>query len=400
MTTIKHYNQESAEDDKPPDIRPRPVRPWRVAVIANIKGETPIPEDAPPDAGAEFDSPRTIQAIREAIESDGHTTIFLQADSNLPQALREYCPDICFNIAEGLGGDGREAQVPALLEMLKIPYTASRVVTSAISLEKTLTKRIWRDHHLPTAAFQEFETPDDPISPDLHYPLFVKPVREGTGMGTDEHSVVFDELQLRQRVRWVIETYRQPALVEAYLSGREFTVAVMGSPHARQYSRHPEWYAEDGFHRFPIMEIYHQTSVTPGIYGHEAKQRYPGEEGAPLYLCPAAIDEALAEQLNNLAIRAHQAIGALDISRVDIRLGPDGKPYLMEINTLPGLSPGYSDLCMIAAAEGITYRDLILEILYLGAARYGLLNAQPPRLVQFKQRVPIHTTTITASLIK
>jgi len=400
MTTIKHYTQESPEDDKPPDIRPRPARPWRVAVIANIKGETPIPEDAPPDAGAEFDSPKTIQAIRTAIESDGHTTIFLQADSNLPQALRDYCPDICFNIAEGLGGDGREAQVPALLEMLKIPYTASRVVTSAISLEKTVTKRIWHDHHLPTAAFQEFETPDDPISPDLRYPLFVKPVREGTGMGTDENSVVFDEIQLRQRVKWIIETYHQPALVETYLSGREFTVAVMGGPHARQYSRHPEWYAEDGFHRFPIMEIYHNTSITPGIYSHEAKLRQPGEEGAPLYLCPATVDESLATRLNDLAILAHKAIGALDISRVDIRLGADGKPYLMEINTLPGLSPGYSDLCMIAEADGIAYRDLILEILYLGAARFGLLNTQPPRQVRISQQASIRPTAITTSLIK
>jgi len=395
-----HYNQESSEDDKPPDIRPRPVRPWRVAVIANIKGETPLPEDAPPDAGAEYDSPKTVQAIRAAIESDGHTTIFLQADANLPQALHDYCPDICFNIAEGMGGDGREAHVPALLEMLKIPYTASRVVTSAIALEKTLTKRVWRDHHLPTAPFQEFSSPDEPLARDLHFPLFVKPVREGTGMGTGERSVVYDELQLREQVRWVLETYHQPALVESYLPGREFTVAVLGGPQAKRFGRHPEWYAQDGFHRFPVMEIYHGSSVTPGIYGFEAKQRHPGEEGAPLYLCPAPIDGGLAARLNELAIRAHLALGALDVSRVDIRLGADGQPYLMEINTLPGLSLGYSDLCLIAEADGISYRDLILEILYLGAARFGLLSDAPARPFRLKMRAHALRTPVSANLIK
>jgi len=127
-TLLEQMEQES---DKPPSIRPRPARPWRVAVIANVKGETTLPHDAPPDAGAEFDRIETIQAIRSAIESDGHHTRFLQFDSNLPEQIKAYCPDICFNIAEGTGGDAREAQVPALLEILHVPYTASRVLANA-----------------------------------------------------------------------------------------------------------------------------------------------------------------------------------------------------------------------------------------------------------------------------
>ncbi|RPJ48523.1 MAG: D-alanine--D-alanine ligase, partial [Chloroflexi bacterium] len=183
MDTKTLLEQQEQEIDEPPGIRPRPARPWRVAVIANVKGETSLPHDGPPDAGAEVDGMDTIQAIRSAIESDGHVTSFLPADSNLPDRLKKFYPDICFNIAEGLGGDAREAQVPALLEMLHIPYTASRVQANAVGLDKTMTKRIWRDMGLPTAAFQEFITGDEPLSRRLHFPIFVKPAREGTGMG-------------------------------------------------------------------------------------------------------------------------------------------------------------------------------------------------------------------------
>ncbi len=135
---------------------------WRVAVIANIKDEgQPLPPGVPADAFADFDHIETIDEMRRAMETDGHKTTFLHADSTLPRELLRYKPDICFNMAEGLGGDAREAQVPALLEMLRIPYTASRVQTNAISLDKTLTKRIWRDRRLPVAPFQEFILGDE-----------------------------------------------------------------------------------------------------------------------------------------------------------------------------------------------------------------------------------------------
>src|SRR5512137_1938897 len=131
------------DNDKPPSLAPRPARPWRVAVLANIKEhDKPLPLDVPPDAGADYDYIETIDQIRAAIETDGHQAVFVQADRSLPFKLKEVKPDICFNIAEGLGGDAREAHIPALLELLKIPYTGSRVLTNAISLDKTLTKRI------------------------------------------------------------------------------------------------------------------------------------------------------------------------------------------------------------------------------------------------------------------
>ena len=375
MDIKKLFEQEEEQEaEKPPSFRPRPARPWRVAVIANVKGETALPFDAPADAGAEFDRKETVQAIQAAIETQGHSTRFLSADDSLFDTLRKYRPDICFNIAEGIMGDSRESQVPAILEMLRIPYTASRVLANAVGLDKTMTKRVWRDHKLPTAPFQEFLTGYEPLDTGLEFPLFVKPAREGTGMGMDAGSIVHSEAELRERVEWVIASYHQPALVEAYLPGREFTVGVLGRADAARWTLMPQLYPnKDGFHRFNILEVETQQSITPGVYGHDAKSLNFGEAGIPAFYCPANVSPELAEELNLLAIRAHQAVGALDVSRVDVRMDAYGRPLLLEINTLPGLSPGFSDLCVLSNAEGLSYTELILEILYLGASRAGML---------------------------
>lgn len=362
--------QASEESPQPgPEARPR----WLVALIANVKGETDLPEDGPPDAGAEFDREETIQSILSAIETGGHRTAFIPAGKGLLEALERAKPDICFNIAEGTQGDGREAHVPAILEMLGIAYTASRVVANAISLEKTLTKRLWRDAGLPVGPFQEFYTGDEPLRRGLQFPLFVKPAREGTGMGVDLGAVVSNMAELKNRVAWVIRTYKQPALVEGFLPGREFTVGVLGRRDAAAFTVRPRLYQADGFHRFPILEIESRRSVTPGVYGYKAKSKDLTENGAPGYLCPADLEPEKAHHLQRLALRAHRAIGARDVSRVDFRLDDEGNPYLLEINTLPGLNPAVSDLCIMARAEGLAYEHLILEILDLAASRFGLL---------------------------
>jgi len=360
-------------EEKPPSRRIK--RYWKVAVLANIKDDNyPKPEGVPPDAFADFDHVETIDSLRAALETDGHETVFIQADEELPYALKEVKPDICFNIAEGLGGDAREAQVPALLEMLKIPYTGSRVMANGISLDKTLTKRIWRDRRLPVASFQEFVIGDEPLRAELKFPLFVKPAREGTGMGVDMKAIVKNEKELRERSYYIINTYQQPALVEDFLPGREFTVGILGRSDAKLYSRNPEWYEKDGFHRFPVLELDMTRSVTPKVYSKESKSKEVGEEGAPDYICPAILEPELEKKLKYFALRAHQLLNALDISRTDIRLDEEGNPRLLEINTLPGLTPDYSDLCLQAKAEDIRYEDLVLDILYLGASRWGMVE--------------------------
>jgi D-alanine-D-alanine ligase len=365
------------EGEKPPSIK-GPQKPWFVAVLANIKdGQGALSPDVPADALADYDHIETIQSIQAAIETDGHKTVFIPADRNLPYALRDIKPDICFNISEGLGGDAREAQVPALLEMLQFPYTGSRVMANAISLDKTLTKRIWRDRRLPVAPFQEFIIGDESLRAELRFPLFVKPAREGTGMGVDAKAIVSDEVELRERINYILGFYKQPALVETFLSGREFTVGLIGRWDSKKYSRHPEWYDEKhGYHVFPVLELDSSRSVTPGVYSQAAKSKEVGEDGAPGYDCPAKIEPELTRKLQNLAVKAHMAIKAIDISRSDIRLNAEGEPMLIELNSLPGLTPRYSDLCLEAAAEGINYEDLILDILYLGASRWGMLEAR------------------------
>ena len=372
-------------DDNPPSRRMK--RYWKIAVLANIKDDThPKPEGVPPDAFADFDHIETIDSIRSALETDGHQTVFIHADVDLPFALRDERPDICFNIAEGLGGDAREAQVPALLEMMQIPYTGSRVLANGISLDKTLTKRIWRDRRLPVAPFQEFVSGDEPIRPELNFPLFVKPAREGTGMGVDMNAIVNNEKELRERAMYIIDTYQQPALVETFLPGREFTVGVLGRADAKLYSRHPEWYEKDGFHRFPVLELDSSRSVTPMVYSQAAKSKEVGEEGAPGYVCPADIEPELEKKLKYFALRAHQLLYALDISRTDIRLDEQGNPRVMEINTLPGLTPDYSDLCLQSKSERIRYEDLVLDILYLGASRWGMVEPRDLSLESSKKK--------------
>ncbi len=350
---------------------------WRVALIANLKDEFEHEADDPPDAGAEFDRQETIDQITAALEADGHWVHFLRADQDLPAALKNLRPHICFNIAEGLHGDGREAQVPALCELMGIPYTASRVVANAISLDKTQTKRIWGQLGLPTAPYNQFTTLDEAAHTTLRFPLFVKPVREGTGMGIDGSAIVNNHYELIQRVDWLLNHYHQPALVEEYLPGREFTVGFIGNPGNPTHRLRPWLYDSDGYHWFPILEIDTLSSVSPQVYGHDAKAFDIGEIGAPRYLCPADIPSSLRARLIDLTRQAAEALDVKDVSRVDFRLGADGEPYLMEINTLPGLNPSVSDLCIMAAAEGMRYQVLITEILYLAAKRYGMLSSTP-----------------------
>jgi D-alanine-D-alanine ligase len=279
--------------------------------------------------------------------------------------------------------------------MLDIPYTGSQVLAHAVSLDKPIAKRVWRDAGLPTAPFQVFRQADEMLDPLLRFPLFVKPVHEGTGMGINDHSVVHNASGLRQQVEWVIQTYHQPALVESYLPGREFTVGLIGNTRLRAEERWNALYDERGFHVFPVLEIDARVGAGQGLYNAVSKSYDPGEDGAPLYLCPADIPVSLEFELKELAVGAFETIGALDFGRVDFRLGDDGRPYLLEINTLPGLNPVVSDLCIMARAEGMRYTDLISEILRLAVERHAGEAMGGRRVCVFQ---PLHeaTGTLTA----
>jgi D-alanine-D-alanine ligase len=346
------------------------MKSLRIALLYNLKYNVPVGADAPEDALAEYDSDETALGLQTAMETAGHQVIPLEGDETLLDTIRQVRPELCFNICEGIRGDARESHVPALLEMLGIPYTASKVLTHAVSLDKVVAKRIWRDSGLPTAPFQAFYHGDEPLDPALRFPLFVKPSREGTGMGINSSSVVEDEAGLRRQVVWVLSTYRQPALVEAYLPGREFTVGLVGNRLAPGEAALSAFYDDRGYHVLPVLEIdVSGVSGSNQLYTGYIKSKMPL---APQYLAPAPISEALRQELQGLAVAAFEAIGGLDVSRVDFRLGADGRPYLLEINTLPGLNPTISDIVLAARGEGVTYETLIQEILRQAIHRYGL----------------------------
>ncbi|MCS6907840.1 MAG: hypothetical protein RML93_08160 [Anaerolineales bacterium] len=352
-------------------------RKKRIAVLANLKKNAPRLEGLPSDQWDDLDSEKTVQAIVEAIRVAGHECEFLEGNITLVDTVRKYKPDLCFNICEGHFGDAREAQVPALLEMLRIPYTGSKVLTLALTLDKPMTKRILVYHDLPTPPFQVFEDPNEPLSPDLTFPLFVKPSREGTGIGVSEKSIVSNLAELRQQVERILIHYRQPALVERYIEGREVTVGVVGNLKPPAARRLPEDEnsprIQAGLLFLPPLEVdlkpFEHSDV---VYSNRLKVDLADQLN---YLCPAPLEERMVRELNWYTAAVFRVTGALDVARVDFRLAQDEdwKPYILEINPLPGLSPGVSDLVIEAAALGISHTELINMILETAMRRYGML---------------------------
>jgi D-alanine-D-alanine ligase len=335
----------------------------RIALLANLKINAPHGKEEPQDRWAELDSERTVESIAAALRQAGHKVTFLEGDESLYSRLQRGHFDIAFNICEGHRGNSRESHVPAMLEMLGIPYTGSKVLSLALTLHKPMAKRILAFQGLPTPAFQVFDNPGEVLDPSLSYPLFVKPALEGTGMGINGNSVVKNERELRRQIRWLTDTYQQPALVEEFIEGREITVGVLGN------SR---------LHVLPPLEI--ELSRCPpeerGIYTGRIKSELPE---LPFYICPTALTEAQEDELQGLAAAAFRALDCLDVARVDFKLDArrGEKPFILEVNPLPGLSPGVSDLVFEAEAEGMSHAQLINAILDAALERYPQLVMQP-----------------------
>ncbi|MDX1615264.1 MAG: hypothetical protein R3300_13200 [Candidatus Promineifilaceae bacterium] len=348
-----------------------------VALLANLKKNAPTWSGMSADHWDDLDSEETTDAIIAALEAGGHRVTFVEGDTSLQQRLEAEPPDICFNICEGHFGDAREAQIPAILEMLRLPYTGSRVLTLALALDKPMTKRVLAYHSLPTPAFQTFERVSEPLDPDMRFPLFVKPSREGTGMGISAESIVHDENQLRAQLRRLFERYDQPALAEHFIEGREVTVGVVGNLSTPVAWRLPEDEeaprVSRGLTFLPPLEVdmSRYPAEEAGVYTSRIKTELAHEFH---YLCPAPLTAAAVEELNWLTAATFRVTGCQDVARVDFRLDAhdNNKPYILEINPLPGLNPDYSDLCIEARAEGWTYSELVNRILDEACQRVGL----------------------------
>jgi D-alanine-D-alanine ligase len=331
---------------------PRKTGPLRVGFTFNVKRIKPE-IDGRKDEEAEYDAPSTIQAVREAIVAAGHDVIDLEATSELPNVLAATPVDLVFNMAEGIKGRNREAVVPALLELLDIPYSGSDPAALSIALDKALAKRIVRQHGIPTPNFVTLQTGKERLPRELmKFPLIVKPVAEGSSKGVHHTSVVETEAELREAAREMIAKYDQPALVETYVAGREFTVGLLGE-------RRPKV--------LPPMEVVFLAPGKHPVYSFEFKQDWSSKIR---YDVPANLEPGQLRALERAARECFIALGCRDVARVDFRMDEQGKVYFLECNPLPGLTPGWSDLVLIAKAAGIEYNALIAEILSGAIRRY------------------------------
>jgi D-alanine-D-alanine ligase len=308
------------------------------------------------DIEAEYDSFDTIEAIGKVLSSQKIKVIHLEADCNFVEKLKSSKVDIVFNIAEGTNGRGRESHVPAILNFLGTPFSGSDETTLALSLDKALTKRYLSTYHIETPEYQLVTSPDFKLDPSLHFPLIVKPNSEGSGKGISDLAVVDDEEQLSGIISKNFELYNQPMLVENYIKGREFTVGLLGNgPDLKVFE--------------PMEICYLHDEREKQIYSYTVKTNY---KKYVEYRCPSSLDAKTIRKMKETAERIYNALDCRDLSRIDFRLSEDGGIYFIEINPLPGLAPGYSDYPMLAEFCGMSYRELILNVLNSALKRYGM----------------------------
>jgi D-alanine-D-alanine ligase len=267
--------------------------------------------------------------------------------------------DMVFNIAEGVRGRSREAQVPALLEAWDIRYVFSDPLTQAVTLDKAVAKRLVRDAGVPTARFHLIEDEADAATCRLPYPVFLKPVAEGTGKGCTNASIVHNRKEMLAEARSLITRFGQGALAETYLGGREFTVGVVGNGAAARI--------------IAVMEILLLQNAEPEVYSFENKE-----------LCESRVeyrlaDDAEAQAAGATALAAYRTLGCRDGARLDLRSDAHGVPQFLEVNPLAGLHPTHSDLPILATLAGMPYQQLIGEILQAAKLRTGVGLVQPRR---------------------
>ncbi len=333
-------------------------RPLSVGLAFNMKRTDSLVDDRE----AEFDSPRTIDAVEAALRDFGHTVVRLEADATFPMRLAEARVDVVFNIAEGFVGRCREAHVPAVCEMLGVDYTGSDPLTLAASLDKAVTKRLLREAGVPTPQFMLVNGSPMKVPPGFTFPAIVKPNAEGSSKGIGRDSVAYSAGELADIVARLRSRYgrHSPLLVEGFIEGREITVGLL-------------WKAGRLMPLEPMEVVFlHDDGMR--IYGYDLKQNWDGQLA---YHCPARMDEKLSRACRLVAAQACRALGCRDVARVDLRLDEQGTPWVIEVNPLPGLTPSYSDMVMIAEAAGMSYRDLVGRVLEGAVVRLSARRKKP-----------------------
>jgi D-alanine-D-alanine ligase len=325
----------------------------KVGLTYDLKTDYKFQEGDPLDANAEFDNPSTVDVVAKAIEDCGFKVKRIGSAARLLEEIKNLDVDIVFNISEGLYGRNRESQVPILLEMAGIPFVGSDALTLGMTLDKVMAKKIFLAENIPTPKFFEIKSREELENLNhCKFPLIVKPRCEGSSKGLSERSRVEDMQSLKRQAELIIGTYRQPALVEEFISGQEFTVAVVGN---------------DPPQSLPIVQVKIDGELNLGdkfyTFARIASDKLE-------YVCPAPISEKLKNKISDLALRTYLSVDCLDFGRIDFRVDESGNPYVLEINPLPSLST--EDVFMlIAKTVGITYEQMIGRILEAAFKRYN-----------------------------
>ncbi len=326
----------------------------KIGLDYDLKNAVTVALGAPDEEAEEYDPPSTIDALASEIERLGHQVVRLGGGPEFLENLGHTVVDFVFNISEGLSGRNRESQVPMLLEMDGIPFVGADALSLALTLDKVMAKKVFIADKIPTPKFFEIKNIEALQDTDhMKFPLIVKPRFEGSSKGLSESSRVENMDELKKQADYVISTYKQPALVEEFISGQEFTVLVIGNekPIAA-----------------PIVQISIGGTVDLGdkfyTFGHVHSHFLK-------YICPAKIPDKLRKDIEDVAIRSYKSLECLDFGRVDIRVSEDGLPYVLEINPLPSLSTA-DVIPLIGKEMGIGFGGMILRILNYAFKRYGL----------------------------
>lgn len=333
----------------------------RIGVTCNLKDDLEhlSPSVLPEDAAEEWDHSETIQAIQKALQSAGHEVHLLGGDLEVIEKIKRLKIDFVFNLAEGLEGRNRESYIPAILELLGIPYSGSDPLALAATLDKSFAKRIALSAGISTPDFWMAERKEDLASiPKNRYPLFVKPLWEGSSKGIHLSSRVEDSASLEREWSRIFEHYsHQPVLIESYISGQEVTVGIVGN-------ESPEIIG--------MMEIrFRDPQKKDFCYSLEVKRNWREEVE---YLVPPQIEKKVANEIQTAALKLFKVLRLRDVVRFDFRVDLKGKAYFLEANPLAGLSPESGDLVILASKKGIAYRELILRILEAALNRYPNLT--------------------------
>lgn len=338
----------------------------RIGIACTLKPTGPLPAGAPDDLYEEFDSPTTVQAIAEVFRSLGHEVVELGDGREFLEAVLRDPPDLVFNFAEGTGvSRSREARVPAVCEMLGIPYSGSDPLALAVALDKDMTRRVVESHGLTVPKgitlpppledydgdFAEFPAILDEAG--LPLPVIAKPTCEGSSRGIRNRCLIKTAADLGPTVVELWKHYQQPVLVEEYIAGDEVTIGLVGN---------------DPPQSIGIMQLIPQQSAADFVYSLEVKRDW---HNVVDYVAPARLPPEVSRAIEADAMAAFVGLGCRDLARVDFRIR-DGIPYFLEINPLPGLNPESSDLLYLAYRMGLTYHQLISMVLDATLSRYGM----------------------------